>query len=86
MLPMTSTSREALRTVLRVGALLFVAFLTYAAGRYDASKLDVSRFVADSARRDLTFSEDHDLLVRINDRVTAMYCGHLTPAQQAGCQ
>jgi len=58
---MTDTQRETLRTAFKIAGLVLVGLIGWAAARYDASKLNVARFVAESARRDLTFSGDHDV-------------------------
>lgn len=83
---MTDTQRETLRTAFKIAGLVLVGLIGWAAARYDDSKLDVARFAADSSRRDFMEGEDHALLVQIEGRVTAMYCGHLSPVQQPGCQ
>lgn len=47
-----------------------------------SGKLDASRFVTDSTRRDAAEQTDHAILLRIDERVRAMYCTGKPP----GCQ
>jgi hypothetical protein len=63
-----------------------LAFAGWSLGQYDARKLDVSRFVADSVRRDVEAATDHGLLLRIDRRLTALYCGRLPLVERPGCQ
>lgn len=57
---------------------LLIALTTWAARTYDASKLDVSRFVTDSVSR----QSDRLILERVDQRVQAIYCA----GKPAGCQ
>lgn len=82
---MTTTQQRLVSTVVKVAAGLLAALLAWGAGRYDASKLDTTRFVADSARREQRYSNDHEILIRIDRRLTDMYCGRLPADQRAGC-
>lgn len=67
--------------------------VTTAASSAGASKLDTSRFVQDSIRRDneakaeqTKHDADHAILQRLDSRVGSMFCGRLPEAQRAGCQ
>jgi hypothetical protein len=70
-------------------AALLVSFLSWGAKSWDAGKLDTSRFVADSIRRDAQRDLDHALLLRIDSashrtdvRLSAVWCA----GKPAGCQ
>lgn len=73
---MTEKHRNGWIVIIGVPVLLML--LAWAGARYDASKLDTSRFVADSIRREY----DRDILSRVDRRVEAMYCADKPP----GCQ
>jgi hypothetical protein len=75
-------SASALKTVLGFAGTLLVGLMSWSAARYDASKLDAARFVADSVRRDAVDQRSLELLNRIDARVRAMYCEGKPP----GCQ
>ncbi len=83
---MTATQQKTLRLVLSIVGPALLAVAGWGLGRYDASKLDVTRFVADSTRRDVQSATDHELLLRIDRRLTDLYCGNVPPAQRPGCQ
>lgn len=51
-------------------AAILIPLATWAFRTYDASKLDTGRFVADSISR----QSDRDILIRLDERVGAMYC------------
>jgi hypothetical protein len=69
-------------TALAVVGSLIAALATWGAAGYDRSKLDTTRFVADSTRRDAVDQRSLELLNRIDTRVRAMYCER----KPAGCQ
>lgn len=76
------TDRQRSTLWLAIGAPVVVIFLAWGAKKYDASKMDVSRFEADSIRRET----DRGILLRVDQRVTAMYCARLPIESQAGCR
>lgn len=71
---------------LTVAAAVLVGLIAWAASLANASKLDTSRFVADSISRDASAQADHALLQRIDARVGQMYCGRLPADVRGGCQ
>lgn len=88
---MTVQQRKTLNTLLlTVGAPLAVALLAWGAAKYDQSKVDTSRFVSDSARREQRYSRDsastNNLLQRIDSRVGDIYCARIPAEQRAGCR
>ena len=84
---MTATQRKTFAGLgVVIGAPLTVALLTWAFGKYDKSKVDTSRFVADSISRAGQDVLRDTLLLRIDRRTRAMYCSKLPLAEQAACQ
>lgn len=80
---MSAAEKNTIRTILIA---LTVALATWGAKRYDASKLDVSRFVVDSTSRVIRDARRDSLLGRIDERVGKIYCGRLPDSLRAGCQ
>lgn len=91
---MTAAQRKTFSTLaLTVGAPLLVALLAWGARKYDQSKVETGRFVADSGRREQRYARDsvsrltdREYLERIDSRVGEIYCARVPAQQRAGCR
>ena len=75
------TSGPKLGALERIAVSLIILALAFVAHDMWASKLDVSRFVADS----ISHATDHQLLLQIDRRTTDMWCQQVPMQVQQSC-